>query len=128
MKKYRIHICDTEVIVYIDNCLSERVNTDSTKIIKVFAETDVNSPSGKIVNNDYKPLLDYLNLPYDTSVYDYRTSSLDAEIEEEEEYPECDGCGHSGPDVFSDGFGFYICTVNRCTQLSVRGLSTSDFY
>ena len=50
MKKYRIHICDTEVIVYIDNCLSERVNTDSTKIIKVFAETDVNSPSGKIVN------------------------------------------------------------------------------
>lgn len=39
----------------------------------------------------------------------------------------CHGCGHTGPDVYNDGYGFNICRVNKCTKYSVRGLSSSDF-
>ena len=50
------------------------------------------------------------------------------DFEEEISYNSCDGCGHTGPDVFHDGYGFYICTQGTCDQYSVRGLSRSDFY
>lgn len=42
-------------------------------------------------------------------------------------YPSCDGCGHSGPDVYTDSGGFNVCLVNHCTSYSVRGLHPSDF-
>ncbi len=59
------------------------------------------------------------------------TEELEDDLEDEESEPEhamCDGCGHQGPDVYSDGFGYNICLVNRCTAYSVRGLSPRDFY
>lgn len=42
-------------------------------------------------------------------------------------HPSCDGCGHSGPDVYTDSGGFNVCLVNHCTSYSVRGLHPSDF-
>ena len=59
------------------------------------------------------------------------TEELEDDLEDEESEPEhamCDGCGHQGPDVYSDSFGYNICLVNRCTAYSVRGLSPRDFY
>lgn len=47
--------------------------------------------------------------------------------DEVDPYPSCDGCGHEGPDVYHDGYGYNICRTNGCTQYSVRGLSYSDF-
>lgn len=52
----------------------------------------------------------------------------DEELEEESKYNQCDGCGHEGPNVYHDGYGFFICTRGTCDQYSVRGLSRSDFY
>ena len=43
-------------------------------------------------------------------------------------YNQCDGCGFTGPGVYHDGYGFFICTRGTCNQYSVRGLSPSDFY
>lgn len=47
--------------------------------------------------------------------------------DEVDPFASCDGCGHTGPDVYHDGYGFNICRTNGCTQYSVRGLSPWDF-
>lgn len=58
----------------------------------------------------------------------YLLDNVVAYLEQEENGLTCDGCGHTGKDVKSDGYGFAICDINNCTSYSVRGLSPSDFF
>lgn len=46
----------------------------------------------------------------------------------DDDFSTCEGCGYTGPEVRSDGFGYNICYVNGCDSYSVRGLSRHDFY
>lgn len=57
----------------------------------------------------------------------YLLDNVVAYLEQEANGLTCDGCGHTGKDVKSDGYGFAICGINNCTPYSVRGLSPSDF-